>query len=91
MKDFVTGDVRKRWELYFDQRVRKDRYSIRAHRFDISRGATTQGVNSATGSTGVDVNNRFSLGGYRLLRNDFFRARSGFFRRPFEFNGYKRL
>ena len=56
------------------------------------------GVNSATGSTGVDVNNRSKLGsGFQCFRKVgiafcvmiFFRTRSGYFRRPF--NGYKRL
>ena len=44
MKDFVIGDVRQSWKLYFMQRVY--RFSIRAHRFDFSPCATRQGVNS---------------------------------------------
>ena len=70
MKDFVNGNVRQSWELYFEQRVREDRCSRTDSMLLLyrnSRGATTQGVNSATGSTaaGVDVNNRSWLG-FRL-------------------------
>ena len=46
--------------LFFWATSAKVRCSIRAHRFDFSQGATSQGVTgSVTGSTGVDVNNRF--------------------------------
>ena len=79
----------------------EDRCSIRAHRFDFSRGAnwTTQGVNSATASTGKKDLSRtraFDFQYFRRVGIDFcvmifFLTRSGFFRRPFEFNGYKRL
>ena len=64
MKNFVTGDVRESWELFF--------YSIYAHWFAFFRGAATQRVNTATTAPReyrVDVNNQ-SLG-LRLLRNDF--------------------
>ena len=60
MKDFVTGDVRKRWEFYFEQRVRKIAAPfVRTDSIFPWMQLRRPGVNNATGSTGVDVNNRF--------------------------------